>query len=184
MSYAGWTNKSLVSKLNAMGIDAVGLSGADGNVIVAEKRKVTNVDYGYAGDILQVHTKLVTGLLQSGFVPTFCAITHDSNGQLLNTNADTIASRIAMSLCDMYRVSLRFCFEHAGVLKDPQSGKMVIPKIRLNDKEAMIQSGTISDGMLPKIDNAFMAKKYGVHEVSICGIQQLNNLDNATRFYE
>lgn len=169
MVYAGLTNKHLVASLQARGCNAVGLSGADGNSIRAIKRPVGAVDYGFVGDILpdSVDTDTIATFVNAGFVPVFSAITHDGHGQLLNTNADTIASALAIALSDRYATSLVYCFEKRGVLRDINDENSAIPEIRAGEFEQLKTSGVIADGMVPKLHNAFEAIGKGVSEVCI-----------------
>lgn len=167
MVYAGLVNKTVVSQLQALGCNAMGLSGADGNLIRAHKRIVQTHDYGFAGDIDEINAAAIQQLLDSGFCPCFCAITHDTKGQLLNTNADTIASQLAIALAKGYDVQLQFCFEKAGVMTDPDQDDSVIPILTPALYESHKASGAISGGMLPKLDNAFAAIDAGVSAVWI-----------------
>jgi acetylglutamate kinase len=169
MFYAGKTNKQLVAALQSRGVNALGLSGADGNVIQATKRPVRDVDYGFVGDLSEasVNTALIHEFLNIGLTPVFCAINHDGHGQLLNTNADTIAASIAKALSRQYAVELHFCFEKRGVLTDVADEKSVIAKINLTDYAELKESGIIADGMLPKLENAFDALQFGVDKVII-----------------
>ena len=169
MFYAGKTNKQLVAALQARGTNALGLSGADGNVILASKRPVREIDYGFVGDLSEasVNATLIEQLLQLGLTPVFCAINHDGHGQLLNTNADTIAASVAKALSTNYAVTLHFCFEKRGVLLDVNDDNSVIEKITLADYGELKESGAISEGMLPKLENAFDALQFGVENVII-----------------
>ena len=169
MVYAGLTNKQIVSALQAQGCNAIGLSGADGNVIRTIKRPVHTVDYGFVGDILpsSVDTDTVATLVEAGLTPVFSAITHDGRGQLLNTNADTIAAALAVALSARYATSLVYCFEKRGVLRDVNDESSVIPEIRSAEFEHLRTSGVIADGMVPKLQNAFEAIGKGVQEVCI-----------------
>jgi acetylglutamate kinase len=176
MFYAGKTNKQVVALLQAAGVNALGLSGADGNVIEARKRPVGDIDYGFVGDLLEagINTRLLRQLLGSGLTPVFCAITHDGQGQLLNTNADTIASTLARALAGAYRVELHFCFEKDGVLTDVSDENSVVPEITPARYEALKASGAIAAGMLPKLDNAFAALAAGVDKVVIENALKIN----------
>lgn len=169
MVYAGLINKSLVSRLQQHNCNAFGFSGADGNLIIARKRPAKTIDYGFVGDIEKVNTDLLTNLLEQKITPVFCAITHDKKGQLLNTNADTIASALASALSNHFKITLKFCFEKEGVLADLFDEAAVIPFLSKSNYEQHQQQGVISDGMIPKLDNAFAAKKAKVHSVMICG---------------
>ena len=169
MVYAGLLNKKVVSKLQALNCNAIGLSGADGNAILAHKRPVKDIDYGFAGDVDRVNTSLFQLLLAGRMTPVCCAITHDQKGQLLNTNADTIASTLATGLATMFKVRLLLCFEKEGVLSNPQDDSSVITHIYPETFEQYRADGTVSGGMLPKLENAFSAIRQGVQEVVICG---------------
>lgn len=169
MFYAGKTNKQLVAALQSCGVNALGLSGADGNVILATKRPVRDVDYGFVGDLSEssVDAGLIHQFLGIGLTPVFCAINHDGHGQLLNTNADTIAASVAKALSDKYAVVLHFCFEKRGVLADVDDDNSVIEKITLANYDELKESGIIADGMLPKLENAFNALQFGVDSVIV-----------------
>lgn len=173
MVYAGLLNKNIVAKIQALGSNALGLSGADGNVILARQRAVKEIDYGWVGDIDQVNAEAINKLLTAGFTPVFCAITHNGQGQLLNTNADTIASKVATSMAGLYEVALYLCLDKNGVLLDPKDDLSVIPQLNAADYEKYKLEGVVSDGMLPKLDNAFDALAEGVKKVIICGPQSL-----------
>jgi acetylglutamate kinase len=180
MVYAGLLNKQIVSILQSMEVDAIGLSGADGNSIVAHKREVKEIDYGFAGDIDYVNASFFQQLLNNRLMPVCCPVTHDQHGQLLNTNADTIAAEIAISLASIYNVKLMYCFEHRGVLKDIEVPKSVIP--RLNRAEYLIyqEKGIIQKGMLPKLDNAFYAIEHQVDQVFVTNPHNLFHPENST----
>lgn len=169
MFYAGKTNKQLVAALQAAGTNALGLSGADGNVIQAVQRPVKDIDYGFVGDLPagSVHAGLLGTLLEMHLTPVLCAITHDGRGQLLNTNADTIASTVARSLAPAYAVELHFCFEKDGVLADINDEASVIPEIQPGQYQQLKEQGIIAAGMIPKLDNAFAALEAGVERVVI-----------------
>ncbi len=167
MVYAGLVNKKIVAGLQAYGVNAMGLSGADMNLILSEKRKTGKIDYGYVGDPVKVNDAALETLLGNGTVPVLCAITHDGKGQLLNTNADTIASALACALAGEYDVTLTFCFEKDGVLADPDDEGSVIRRMDRKQYDRYLAQGTISGGMIPKLDNAFKALEAGVKEVVI-----------------
>ena len=167
MVYAGLVNKTLVSRLQARGCNAIGLSGADAGSILARKRTGSEVDYGFAGDIQTVNTGTIHALLTAGLTPVFCPITHDGQGQLLNTNADTIAGRLAAALAGPFAVSLHFCFEKDGVLASPDDDTSVIPQLNRQAYDDYRQNGRIAGGMLPKLDNAFAALEQRVRSVAI-----------------
>ena len=169
MFYAGKTNKQIVVALQSRGVNALGISGADGNAIQAVKRPVRDIDYGFVGDLSEasVNVALIHQFLTLGLTPVFCPINHDGHGQLLNTNADTIAASIAKALSKEYAVALHFCFEKRGVLADVNDDNSVIEKITLMNYGELKESGIISDGMLPKLENAFEALQFGVDKVII-----------------
>ncbi|MEM1357297.1 MAG: acetylglutamate kinase [Bacteroidota bacterium] len=168
MVYAGLLNKNVVAQLQSRGTNAIGLSGADANAILARKRPVKTIDYGFAGDVISVNASLIDGLLRLGLRPVLCPITHDRKGQLLNTNADTIANEAATALAQYgYAVSLQYCFELPGVLKDIQDHGSVISRLTPASYAGFKADGTIAAGMVPKLDNAFAAVSAGVKEVVI-----------------
>ena len=167
MVYAGLLNKNIVSLLQKNNCNAIGLSGADGNTITAHKRIVKDIDYGFAGDVDQIGGKTISALLNSDLTPVFCAITHDAKGQLLNTNADTIASELAVGLSKGYKVELVYCFEKNGVLKDVNDEDSVIERIDLTYFDELKNDGIVSEGMLPKLENCFAALEKGVEKVII-----------------
>jgi acetylglutamate kinase len=169
--YAGLINKSLVSQLQARNCNAIGLTGADANTIPAGKRPVKEVDYGFVGDvnISLIHAETIKGLMELGLVPVFAPLTHDGKGSMLNTNADTIASSLAIALAEFYNVKLIYCFEKNGVLSNPDDENTVIPNITETAFAEYKSQGVIHSGMIPKLDNAFAALKAGVSEIVICG---------------
>ncbi|MGX5688926.1 acetylglutamate kinase [Arcticibacter tournemirensis] len=169
MVYAGLINKNIVAQLQRYQCNAIGLTGADANLIRATKRPVKEIDYGFVGDLSEasVEKSTLSKLLETGLIPVFPAITHDGEGQLLNTNADTIASAIAVALSGLYRVSLVYCFEKKGVLRDVDDEASVISSISSSGFETLKADGIIAGGMLPKLHNAFQAIKSGVNEVYI-----------------
>lgn len=169
MVYAGLINKRIVAMLQAAGCDAIGMCGADGNVIPATRRKPMPVDYGYVGDIdaSKINHDLIARLLEAGICPVFCAITHDGAGSLLNSNADSVASSVAIAVSAIAESRLVFCFEKAGVLADVNNPDSVIPLITPGNYASLRGSGAISSGMIPKIDNALLATKSGVKSVII-----------------
>ncbi|MFC7444969.1 acetylglutamate kinase [Mesoflavibacter profundi] len=167
MVYAGKINKNIVAQLQAFNCNAIGFSGADGNAIVSNKRPVKNIDYGYVGDVKQVNTTTLELLLENDVTPVFCAITHDKNGQLLNTNADTIASELAIALSQIFKTELYYCFDKNGVLKDVNDDHSVIESITSENVQQLIDDQIISEGMLPKINNCIYAVKHNVQKVCI-----------------
>ena len=177
MVYAGLINKNLVALLQGHQCNALGLTGADGNTIQAVKRPVKQIDYGFAGDLNEqsVNSTFLATLLDNNICPVVCAITHDNHGQLLNTNADTIATNLAIAMQRMYRTSLIFCFEKSGVLRDPDDEKSYIPKISWQQYQQYKSNELIKDGMIPKLDNAFEAIRAGVASIAIKHARNLNN---------
>ena len=181
MVYAGLVNKNLVAQMQQKGINAIGLSGADGNIIRAEKRPIGEIDYGFAGDVKAVQIQPLRVLLDGGFCPVICPITHDKKGQLLNTNADTMAQETATALAAVFEVSLRYCFEFDGVLFDRRDTASIIPEIDAERFVDLRQKGVVADGMIPKLENAFASIEAGVNEVVICGISNMFLPEKATR---
>ncbi|NNE75720.1 MAG: acetylglutamate kinase [Pricia sp.] len=167
MVYGGLTNKTIVAQLQANDCNAIGLSGADGDTIQAHKRPVKEIDYGFAGDVDGVNAGLLSHLLTLGLTPVFCAMTHDGKGQLLNTNADTIASEPAIGLGKLYETTLFYCFEKKGVLMDVADEDSVIQQIDTKIYEDLLEKGIIADGMLPKLTNCFDAVHNSVSKVCI-----------------
>ena len=169
MVYAGLINKQVVAKLQREGCNALGFSGADGNMIPAVKRNPEPLDYGYVGDIdaSKINTALLASLLESGVTPVFCAITHNGEGTLLNSNADSVASAVAVAASTIAETNLIFCFEKQGVLRDVEDDSSVISLITKDDYPTLRSEGIISKGMIPKIDNAFRAIDEGVKSVTI-----------------
>ena len=167
MVYGGLVNKNMVAKLQALQIDAIGLTGADVNSIKSNKRQVTNIDYGFVGDVKEVASNSIDRLIKANFTPVFCAITHDGNGQLLNTNADTITSQVAIGMSKKYDTTIYYCFELNGVLRDINDQNSVIKHLNINIYKKLLKDGIIADGMLPKLENCFDALKNGVTKVNM-----------------
>lgn len=169
MVYAGLINKNIVAQLQRYGCNGIGLTGADANLIKAVKRPVKEIDYGFVGDLSEtsVDSEKLKALLGDGLVPVFSAITHDGEGQLLNTNADTIAAAIALALSSLYSVSLVYCFEKKGVLRDVNDDASLIRSVSSSEFETLKAENVIAGGMLPKLQNAFQAIGNGVNEVYI-----------------
>lgn len=166
MVYAGKINTNIVAKLQAAECNALGFSGADGNTMVSVKRPVKDIDFGFVGDVEQVNTKILKVLLDQDVTPVFCAITHE-NGQLLNTNADTIASELAIGFAKEFQTELYYCFEKNGVLRDVDDDDSVIENISSSTYAKLVTDGVISDGMLPKLDNCMYAVNNKVEKVCI-----------------
>jgi acetylglutamate kinase len=175
MVYAGLINKKIVAQLQARNCQAIGLTGVDLNSILAHKRMKGNIDYGFAGDIDNVNTEGVAALLKIAQTLVFAPITHDKKGQLLNTNADTIAATLAVSMSQKMDVTLKYVFEKKGVLSDINDENSVITDISFDKFQRGKKDGTFFEGMIPKLDNAFNAMKSGVKSVVICGIEGVNN---------
>lgn len=167
MVYGGLVNKNIVAGLQARGVNALGLTGADMDVIRSVKRPVKDIDYGYVGDVERVDARLLGDLIARGVVPVMAPLTHDGAGNLLNTNADTIASETARALAARFDVTLIYCFEKKGVLRDPDDEDSVIPSLNRRSFEALTADGTIAGGMIPKIENALAAIEAGVKRVII-----------------
>ncbi|WP_419698156.1 acetylglutamate kinase [Mucilaginibacter sp. NFX135] len=178
MVYGGLINKNIVAQLQRFGNNAIGLTGADGNFIRAKKRPVKTIDYGFVGDIDEnsINPENISRLMQAGFTPVFCALTHDGEGQLLNTNADTIASALAVSLSSLYETTLIYCFEKKGVLQDINDEDSLIREIDPVRYEELKIQRIIHSGMLPKLDNAFTAIACGVKAVIIGKSDDLGQL--------
>lgn len=167
MVYGGLVNKQIVAGLQARGINAIGLTGADFNLIKAHKRPVKEIDYGFVGDVDDVNVSELRLLINENVVPVIAPLTHDTKGQLLNTNADTIASELATELANYYKVYLFFCFEKRGVLLNPEDESSVIYDLNLQKFNEYKAEGIISAGMIPKLENSFRAKMKGVQEILI-----------------
>ena len=175
MVYGGLVNKNIVAKLQALGVNALGLTGADMNLIRSEKRPVKEVDYGYVGDVKEVNAELLAGLIKQGIVPILAPLTHDKEGHLLNTNADTIAGEAAKALAKYFEITLMFCFEKKGVLMDENDDESVIPEIDREAFKKYVDEGIIQGGMIPKLENAFQAIDAGVRRVVITQASEINN---------
>ena len=173
MVYGGLVNKNVVARLQALGCNAIGLTGADANIILSTKRPVTvvdglPVDFGFVGDVKQADGGILASLIDAGLIPVIAPLTHDGQGHLLNTNADTMASETAKAMAAAgYDVTLIYAFEKPGVLRNPNDDNSVIPTITRADFDAYRTDGTISGGMLPKIENALAATDAGVKRVII-----------------
>ena len=167
MIYAGQINKNIVAQLQAKNTNAMGFSGADGNLIQSDKRNHPTINYGFVGDVKKVNTQLLETLLSNGIVPVFCAITHDAKWQLLNTNADTIASELAIALSEVFDVTLNYCFEKPGVLYDTEDDSSVIENINQELYSKLKAEKAIHSGMIPKLDNCFNSLSKGVQKIKI-----------------
>lgn len=182
MVYAGLVNKKVVAMLQAAGCNAIGLSGADANVIKATRRAAKPIDFGFVGDISVegVDADFILSLTQRGVVPVFCSIMHDGAGTLLNCNADSVASAVAVALAQKAETELVFCFEKAGVMADIDNPDSVIAEIRPQSYKTLLADGVVNKGMIPKIDGAFRALECGVKVVIIKHSAQLNE-DSGTK---
>ena len=177
MVYGGLINKNIVARCQSLGMNAIGLTGADLNIIKAVKRPVKDVDYGYAGDVVSVQGDQLANLLETNAVPVIAPLTHDGNGLMLNTNADTMAAETAKALAKNYDVSLVYCFEKPGVLRDPDDDNSVITVLNHSDFKKYQDDGTINAGMIPKLDNGFDALNAGAKEVVITSASSLAELN-------
>ena len=175
MIYAGEINKKVVAQLQANKTNSMGFPGADGNLIQSTKRNHPTIDYGFVGDVQKVNTTLLETLISNGIVPVFCAITHDKKGQLLNTNADTIASELAIALSEVFDVTLNYCFEKPGVLYDAEDDSSVIEKINPELYLKLKEEKAIHSGMIPKLDNCFNSLNKGVQKIKIGHHNMLKN---------
>ena len=169
MVYAGLINKQIVAGLQAAGCNAIGLSGADANVVPAVRRSPVPIDFGFVGDIdaAKINSDFIATLLEAGVSPVFCAITHDGEGSLLNSNADSVASAVAVAASRIAPTDMHFCFEKLGVLRDVDDPDSLIAEIRPDSYRELRESGVVNKGMIPKIDNAFCAVEKGVKSVTI-----------------
>ena len=180
MVYAGYINKNIVAQLQSLGVNAMGLSGADANLIQAHKRIHTTIDYGFVGEVDQVNVTQIENLVAQNIKLVIAPITHDGQGQLLNTNADTIAQSIATALSASYQVHLIYGFEKEGVLSDVNNPSSVIAKIERPSYAKLKEDKIIFEGMVPKIDNAYLALDGGVQSVIIGKAEKMNELINGT----
>lgn len=167
MVYGGLVNKNIVVRLQAQGVNALGLTGADMDVIRSHKRPVKDVDYGFVGDVDVVNGTLLADLIRKGIVPVMAPLTHDGEGHILNTNADTIAGETAKAMADAFDVTLMYCFEKKGVLRDAEDDDSLIPHIDESEFKRYVEEGIIQGGMIPKLENSFEAIHAGVSKVII-----------------
>jgi acetylglutamate kinase len=181
MVYAGYINKNIVSQLQSRNANAIGITGADGNAIRAHKRMHATMDYGFAGDIDEVNAGFFHELLEKDLVPVVSPITHDKKGQLLNTNADTIAQEIAKALGSNHEVTLVYSFEKDGVLLDVNDPSSVINRLTASYYNELKKEGKIFAGMIPKLDNAFKALNTGVKKVIIGKAEEIEHLTNGEK---
>lgn len=175
MVYGGLVNKRIVARLQAAGVNALGLTGADMDVMRSHRRQGGNVDYGFVGDVDRTDGERIASLLRAGVVPVMAPLTHDGQGCLLNTNADTIAGETAKALSGIFDVKLVYCFEHAGVLSNPDDEGSVIGRIDSRTFQGLVADGTISGGMIPKLENCLEAVAAGVKCVLITSADALGD---------
>lgn len=175
MVYGGLVNKKIVARLQAMNINALGLTGADFDMIKARKRPVGEIDYGFVGDVEEVNSRELRLLLEENVVPVVAPLTHDRNGLLLNTNADTIASELATELSAYFNVYLFFCFEKKGVLLNPEDESTLIHDLNRQQFDNYRAEGIITAGMIPKLENGFRARQKGVKEVLITNAENISS---------
>ncbi|MGA0558930.1 acetylglutamate kinase [Larkinella sp. VNQ87] len=178
MVYGGLVNKQIVAQLQAIGVDAIGLTGADANTVRSKKRAIGEIDYGFVGDIEDVNSGQIQYFIRQNLVPVFAPLTYDRTGSLLNTNADTMASAIAVDMAIRNEVTLVYCFEKKGVLSDPDNDDSVIPELNPESYAVFKNQGVINKGMIPKLDNAFRALEKGVKRVIICHANQVTEAVN------
>lgn len=180
MVYGGLVNKNIVAGLQARGVNAIGLTGADMNAILSVKRPVKDVDYGFVGDVKEVNGKMLSSLISQGIVPVMAPLTHDGKGNILNTNADTIAGETAKGLAPFFDVTLVFCFEKKGVLSDENDDDSVIPVITPELFRKYTEEGVIQGGMIPKLENSFSAIVNGVKQVIIKQASDIGDVSAGT----
>lgn len=181
MTYAGLINKNMVASLQGVGCNSLGLCGADGMSIVSQKREVKTVDYGLVGDIIAVNSSFISNLLVQELVPVFSAISTTNEGQLLNTNADSVATEIAKAMTANYEVELFFCFEKQGVLENINDEDSVIETLDTQKYQSLMENGGISDGMLPKLHNCFLALDSGISNIYLGNHNLLNGRSTYTK---
>ncbi len=174
MVYGGLVNKNIVAGLQALQVNSLGLTGADMNIMRSDKRPVKDVDYGFVGDVKEVNADVLASLIQQGIVPVLAPLTHDKQGHMLNTNADTIAGEAAKALAKYFDVTLMFCFEKKGVLLNENDDESVIPEIDRASFQKYVAEGVIQGGMIPKLENAFQAIDAGVKEVIITQASEIH----------
>lgn len=174
MVYGGLVNKNIVAGLQSLQVNALGLTGADMNIMRSDKRPVKDVDYGFVGDVKEVNADVLASLIQQGIVPVLAPLTHDKQGHMLNTNADTIAGEAAKALAKYFDVTLMFCFEKKGVLLNEDDNESVIPEIDRASFQKYVAEGIIQGGMIPKLENAFQAIDAGVKEVIITQASEIH----------
>ena len=180
MVYGGLVNKRIVAALQARGVNALGMTGADMNILLSDKRPVKTVDYGWVGDVKQANGGALAKLINEGVVPVIAPLTHDGMGHILNTNADTMAGETAKALAEHFEVTLVYCFEKEGVLRDENDDNSVIPEITRELYASLKEEGIVVCGMIPKLDNSFATLDAGVKEVIITKASNLCDLTRGT----
>jgi acetylglutamate kinase len=181
MTYGGLINKSIVAKLQAKNCNAIGLCGADGNSIISKRREVKETDFGFVGDIVKVNATFIASLLNMGLIPVFSAISCTMEGELLNTNGDSVAAEIAKAMSASFESSLYYCFEKKGVLANAADDNSVIETIDKNKYKKLQEQKVISNGMLPKLHNCFQALDYGVSKIYLGDASLLQNNSKYTK---
>lgn len=181
MTYAGLINKSIVSVLQGYNCNALGLCGADANIITSKIRENNDIDFGLVGDIVNIETNFIQLLLELKISPIICSLTHNGSGQLLNTNADSIASEISIKLSKYFKVTLKYCFDKTGILIDPIDELSIKKTINKFDYQQLNEKNIITDGMIPKIDNCFHALENGVNDIYIGDHDIINSTKNCTK---
>ena len=184
MTYGGLINKNIVAKLQAFGSNAIGLCGADGRSIISKKREVKEIDYGFVGDIEKVNSDFIFSLLNQQITPVFSAISCTMDGELLNTNGDSVASEIARAMSSIFETELYYCFEKSGVLANVSDDNSVIEIIDSKKYRELLDEKAISDGMLPKLHNCFHALEHGVSAVYLGNSTLLQNKSRHTKIVQ
>lgn len=180
MVYGGLVNKNIVAGLQSRNLNALGLTGADMNMIRSVKRPVKDVDYGFVGDVEQINASFLADIIKKGIVPVLAPLTHDGKGNMLNTNADTIAGEVAKAMASLFDVTLVYCFEKKGVLRDENDDKSVISQINRTEFDRFVADGTIQGGMIPKLENSFLAINAGVSKVLITSASDIKEESGTT----
>lgn len=175
MVYGGLVNKNIVAGLQSRGVNALGMTGADMDIIRSTKRPIKDVDYGFVGDVEKVNSTVLADLIKRGIVPVLAPLTHDGKGNMLNTNADTIAGETAKSLSSIFEVTLVYCFEKKGVLLDEADDNSVITQLTRAQFDTFVADGTIQGGMIPKLENSFSAINAGVSKIIITSSSDVNS---------
>ncbi len=183
MVYAGLINKKIVAKLQKNNCNAVGLTGADGNAILAHKRTHPTIDFGFVGDIDVINTEFIQSIIKKNGTPVLAPITHNKMGNLLNTNADTIASEIAIAFSKLYQVTFIYCFDKKGLLLDVNNDESVIKQVKIEELEQLKQKQIITKGMLPKVTNIEYAINNGVEKVILCDTKEVHHIINGNTIF-